>query len=263
MLNGMSEGGLSPELITIGLNTRFIGRHILHFLSLASTMDAARQAVGKGAPEGTVVLAERQTEGRGRLKRAWLSPPGCLTFSVILYPETSRMPFLVMVSALAVAEALESLAPVRTEIKWPNDVLIGDKKVCGILIESGTQEGRPSFAVIGIGLNVNVELAGCPEVSDTATSLSRETGSVFSGATVLRELLARLERWYDALLADKPVFDSWRSRLSTLGKQVRVKAGAGVYDGLAEDVAADGALMLRLADGRLLKMPAGDVTLKM
>ncbi len=258
----MPDDSLSPELIKRGLNTRYVGRNILYYPCLPSTMDAARQAALGGAPEGAVVLAGRQTAGRGRLKRAWLSPRGCLTFSLVLYPETPRLPFLVMASALAVAEAIETLAPLKTEIKWPNDVLIKGKKVSGILIDTGLKEGGPNYAVIGIGLNVNVNLADCPEIADIATSLSAETGRELSRAAVLRELCARFENWYEALREGAPVLAAWRGRLSTLGKHVRVKAGAEVYEGLAEDVASDGALMLRIADGSLLRMPAGDVTLR-
>jgi BirA family biotin operon repressor/biotin-[acetyl-CoA-carboxylase] ligase len=253
---------LSVERIKENLKTRFVGRSIVYYPRLESTMDTARQAAIDCAPEGTVILACEQTAGRGRLKRSWLSPRGCLTFSLILYPETRFLPFLVMASALAVADTVESVASLEAEIKWPNDVLVKGKKVSGILIETGIREGRPNFAVIGIGLNVNLDLADCPEISDTATSLAAETEKKLSREAVLLELLARLESRYEMLLNGEPVFETWRSLLVTLGKEVSVRAGTELYEGLAEDVAPDGALLLRMAGGHLLKMPAGDVTLR-
>jgi len=257
----MPENDLSPESLKQALSTRFIGRNLIYHARLTSTMDEGRQAAIVGAPEGTVILADEQTSGRGRLKRQWVSPRGCLTFSLILYPETRVLPFLIMVSALAVADTVEATAAVTAEIKWPNDVLVQGKKISGILIETGIREGSPSYAVIGIGLNVNLDPATFPEICATATSLSSETGRVLSRAVVLRELLTRLDYWYGALLDGKDVFAAWRRRLSTLGKNLCVKAGSVIYEGVAEDVAPDGALLLRAADGRLLKMPAGDVTL--
>jgi BirA family biotin operon repressor/biotin-[acetyl-CoA-carboxylase] ligase len=257
----MPQDTLSPELIKEGLHTRFIGRNMIFYPVLTSTMDAAREAAIKGATEGTLVIADEQTAGRGRLRRAWLSPTGCLTFSLILYPETRLLPFLVMASALAVADTVEAATAVKPDIKWPNDVLAGGKKISGILIETGICEGRSGYAVIGIGLNVNLDPAGCPGISDTATSLSMSAGKYFSRAAVLIELLARLESRYEELVTGAPVFETWRLRLSTLGKDVKVKTGNEIFEGRAEDVASDGALMLRLKNGLLLKLPAGDVTL--
>ena len=258
----MAENALSPEVIKRGLKTRFIGQNIVYHASLASTMDAARQAALEGVPEGTVILAEQQTAGRGRLARAWLSDEGCLTFSIVLYPDTRYLTYLVMVSCLAVADTVEWAASLKPEIKWPNDVLVRGRKISGILIETAIQERQPSHAVIGIGLNVNFEPSECPDIGETATSLSAETGRQFSRVAVLRELFARFEGWYDDLLSGESVFEAWRGRLVTLGKMVRVRTGKARYEGTAEDVAPDGALLLRQSDGGLLKMPAGDVILK-
>ena len=258
----MPEDDLSPELIKQGLGTRFVGRDIRYFPRLASTMDAGREAALDGAPEGTVILAGEQTAGRGRLKRSWLSPAGCLTFSVVLYPEERFLSFLVMAASLAVADTVELAGHVKAAIKWPNDVLVGDKKISGILVESGHGKDGTDYAVIGIGLNVNLNPAGCPEISDSATSLSMLTGRSLPRVKVMRQLLARIELWYGKLCRDEPVFAAWRGRLSTLGRHVRVQAGPAIYEGLAEDVAPDGELVLRLADGRVLKLPAGDVTLR-
>ncbi len=258
----MSGDSLSPEIIKEGLNTRFVGQRVVYYPRLSSTMDVARKAALIGAAEGTIILAGEQTAGRGRLKRAWLATEGSLTFSLILYPETRLLPFLVMVSVLAVADVVEAQAPLKTTIKWPNDILIDGKKVCGILMENGIKEGGPGYAVTGIGLNVNLDTEAYPDIAGIATSLSLAAGRRFSRADILRELCGRLEHWYQALKDGAPVFEVWRGRLTTLGQEVRVRAGAEVFQGVAEDVASDGALLLRQADGRLLKMPAGDVTLR-
>jgi BirA family biotin operon repressor/biotin-[acetyl-CoA-carboxylase] ligase len=252
---------ISPEIIKQGLSTSFIGQNILYHTRLASTMDTARQAALASAPEGTVVLAEEQKAGRGRLKRAWLSPAGCLTLSVVLYPEMRFLPFLVMVAALAVADTVEETG-LKAEIKWPNDILINGKKVSGILIETGIREGEPNYVVIGIGLNVNLNPVDCPEIRESATSLMAESGEKVARIPTLQTLLVRLEYWYQALLKSEPVFASWRRRLTTLGKTVQVLAGSVRYQGVAEGVAPDGALLLRLESGQLIKLPAGDVTLK-
>ena len=243
-------------------DTRFIGRRILYYPCLSSTMDAARQAALAGVVEGTIVLAGEQTAGRGRLERGWLSPQGCLAFSLILYPEAHFLSGLVMVAALAVAETVTFLSPVAAGIKWPNDVMLNGKKISGILVEAGQREDLRRYAVIGVGLNVNLDPVLYPEIGDSATSLSAEVGRELSTAVVLRILLARLERWYEAYIAGEPVIDAWRASLTTIGKEVQVLAGGVQYEGVAEDVALDGALLLRLNSGQLCKMAAGDVTLK-
>lgn len=255
------ENELSSESISYGLNTDFIGQHIQYFPRLNSTMDTARESALSGVSEGTMVLAKEQTAGRGRLGRRWISPRGCLTFSLILYPETGHLAGLVMVAALAVREAAMAFIPVVVEIKWPNDVLVGGKKICGILVETGRQVGGRHYAVVGIGLNVNLNMTAYPEL-EAATSLSAEAGRDLSYTEVMHLLLARFEYWYKALHNGGPVFENWRACLTTLGKEVRILAGGGCYEGIAEDVAQDGSLLLRLQDGQLMKMPVGDVTLK-
>jgi BirA family biotin operon repressor/biotin-[acetyl-CoA-carboxylase] ligase len=170
---------------------------------------------------------------------------------------------MVMTASLAVAETVEAVSELPAAIKWPNDVLINGKKVCGIIAETGKGQETPDFAVVGIGLNVNINMEACPEIKDIATSLSAEAGREFSRVEVLRQLLARFEYWYQGLDGAGRVFEAWRARLVTLGKRVTARAGSRLYEGLAEDVAPDGTLMLRLADDRILKLPAGDVSLRL
>jgi BirA family biotin operon repressor/biotin-[acetyl-CoA-carboxylase] ligase len=258
----MIKDSLSAAAITDGLATRFIGQEVIFYPALPSTNDAARQKAREGAKEGTVVIAGEQTAGRGRIKRRWLSPPGSVALSVVLYPPLDYLPSLIMVASLAVAESIEEVTGLRTQLKWPNDVLINDKKVCGILVESEVRGKRVDYAVIGIGLNVNVRMAELADIALLATSLSDELGREVSRRDIVQSLLAHAERLYLSLEKGDEVFKQWRDRLVTLGREVRVSSGEAVHEGVAESVAADGSLLLRRPDGSLLKIVAGDVTLR-
>ena len=258
----MRESSLSPAAITDNLGTRFIGRRVIYYPSLTSTNDVAKQEAQRGAREGTVVIAEEQTAGKGRIKRLWLSPKGSIALSIILYPNTAYLPFLIMVASLAVVHSIEKVTGLKSQIKWPNDVLINDKKVCGILIESGVRGNTVDYAIIGIGINVNLRLADFPEISSVATSLSQELGRNISRLDMIRCLLAETERLYLTLPSGDSVYREWRDNLVTLGKKVQVRSGETIYKGTAESVASDGSLFLRQSDGSLIKIVAGDVTLR-
>jgi BirA family biotin operon repressor/biotin-[acetyl-CoA-carboxylase] ligase len=198
----------------------------------------------------------------GRKKRLWLSPKGSIALSIILYPNTAYLPFLIMVASLAVVHSIEKVTGLKSQIKWPNDVLINDKKVCGILIESGVRGNTVDYAIIGIGINVNLRLADFPEISSVASSLSQELGRNISWLDMIRCLLAETERLYLTLPSGDSVYREWRDNLVTLGKKVQVRSGETIYKGTAESVASDGSLFLRQSDGSLIKIVAGDVTLR-
>lgn len=258
----MTEDILSPDSITHGLATKFVGQRVLYYPSVSSTMDAARQAARQGAAAGTVVIAEQQAAGKGRMKRAWLTPPGNIALSIILYPGLAHLPYLVMLASLAVAHSVEAVTGLPTQIKWPNDVLIRGKKVCGILLESDVRGSTVGYAIIGIGINVNLRAADYPDISDTATSLTDESGRAVSRLAVVRRLLVEVERLYLTLSKPGPVYEEWRSRLVTLGRRVQVKSGETVLEGIAETVDSDGSLLLRHPEGGLSRIVAGDVTLR-
>jgi len=166
-----------------------------------------------------------------------------------------------MLASLAVVHSIEAVTGLRSQVKWPNDVLINGRKVCGILIESSVRGNIVDYAIIGIGVNVNLRLSDFPEILSTATSLSAELGRDVSRLRVIRRLLAEVERLYLALQAGGPIYEEWRDSLVTLGRRVRVKSGKIVYEGVAESVARDGSLLLRHSNGNLSKIVAGDVTL--
>jgi BirA family biotin operon repressor/biotin-[acetyl-CoA-carboxylase] ligase len=258
----MVEDSLSPAAITDGLATRFIGQEVSYYPSLPSTNDVAKRRARRGAKEGTVIIAEEQTAGRGRIKRRWLSPRGSIALSIIIYPPLEYLPCLIMVASLAVAGSIEQVTGLKAQLKWPNDVLVGSKKVCGILVESDVRGNKVDYAVIGIGLNVNLKLSDFPQIAPFATSLSQELGMAISRREMVQSLLAQAEKLYLALPAGDSVFKQWRDRLVTLGKEVQVSSGEATYEGTAESVASDGSLLLRQPDGNLLKIVAGDVTLR-
>jgi BirA family biotin operon repressor/biotin-[acetyl-CoA-carboxylase] ligase len=252
----------SSKTLGDALTTRFVGRRLEYRAVLGSTQDLARRLAQAGAAEGTVVLAGRQTAGRGRLGRSFISPRGGLYFTVVLRPAPEHLRPLPIIAALAVARGLERVAGLRTALKWPNDVLVGGRKVCGILVESELMGQAVSYALVGIGLNVNADMAAYPEIAAIATSAAVEAGCPVSREALAAVVLSELEALYLAAQAGRWVQDEWRARLETLGRQVRVTFGQTVEEGLAEDVDGDGSLILRRADGSRVTIVAGDVTLR-
>ena len=223
-------------------------------------MDEAKRRALSGAAGDTVVIAGKQTAGRGRLERTWLSPKGGIYLSIILNPEINKFSYLIMVASLAVAHAIKSVTGLQSSIKWPNDVLIKGRKVCGILVEGGHRGDMASYAIVGIGINANVSAAELGGVALPATSLADELGREVSRLQLIRELLVEFERLYFSLPSEA-VFREWRCSLVTLGREVCARSGDRVYQGIAQDVAGDGSLVLRTKDGGLLRLAAGDVTL--
>jgi len=256
------EEKITEASIARDLNTSFIGKRIIYRLKIHSTMDVARREALEGVTEGTMVIAGEQTAGKGRIGRFWSSPKGCIALSIILYPKPAYLPSLIMVSSLAVIHTIKCVTGLRSQIKWPNDVLINGKKVCGILIESGVQGSESNYAIVGIGINVNLEATCLDEVSLTATSLSDELGSQVSRLEIVRKLLREIERLYLSAQDGEAVYQEWRQNLETLGRSVSAKSGDDVYEGIAESVEKDGSLILRLRDDSLKRIVAGDVTLK-
>lgn len=259
----MSEDSLSADSITRGLATRFIGQRVLYYPRLNSTMETARQEAQRGAPEGTVVIADEQTMGRGRRGRAWLTPRGNIALSLVLYPRLADLPSLIMLASLAVVHSLKAVTGLKSQIKWPNDVQISGRKVCGILIETDVWKYKVNYAIIGIGLNVNLRLGDFPpEIQSLAASLSEELGREVPRLSVIRTLLVEIEKQYLTLKASGSLYEEWRKNLVTLGQRVRVKSAESMYEGVAESVDRDGSLLLRGARGQLTRIVAGDVTLR-
>ena len=252
----------SSKALREGLTTRFLGRRLEYRRVLGSTQDLARRLARSGAHEGTVVLAGQQTAGRGRLARSFISPRGGLYFTVLLRPALEYLRALPIIAALAVARGLEHIAGLSTALKWPNDVLVGGRKVCGILVESELTGGAVDYVLVGIGINVNADMAVYRDIAAVATSVAAEAGREVSREALAAAVLNELEELYLAAQAGERVQDEWRARLETLGRQVRVAWGETVEEGLAEDVDVDGSLILRRLDGGRITIAAGDVTLR-
>ncbi len=246
-----------------GLYTRVVGRRILSFEELASTMDEALKEALAGTEEGTVVLAGRQTAGRGRFQRPWVSEPGNLLLSVVLYPSMAEMPFLSMMAGLAVARTVQRETGLQPSIKWPNDVLLGGRKVCGLLVEDALEGDVVRYALVGIGLNVALAPEKYPEIAEIATSLNREKGTEVDVSSVLRTLLHELDAIYVEMKEGRTPVLEWRGFLETLGRRVEVMWGDEVVTGYAEGVDEMGHLLLRRDDGSLAELSAGEVTFQM
>jgi len=257
----MLEESLPVESITGNLETRFIGQRVIYYPRVTSTNELAKQEAQRGAADGTVVIADEQTAGKGRLKRVWLSPKGSVALSIILYPSVVYLSSLIMVASLAVVHSIGAVTGLKPQLKWPNDVLVNGRKVCGILIENSVRGNIVNYAIIGIGVNVNLRLSDFPEILPTATSLSDELGRDVLRLELIRRLLVEIEKLYLALPTGGSIYQEWRDNLITLGKRVHIKSGKTDYEGIAESVAVDGSLLLRHPDGSLTKIVAGDVTL--
>jgi BirA family transcriptional regulator, biotin operon repressor / biotin---[acetyl-CoA-carboxylase] ligase len=246
-----------------GLDTGFVGRSAVFLRETGSTNDVARGLAREGAPEGTLVLAEHQTAGRGRLSRRWHAPPGSsLLLSLIFRPPLApaHIQQLTMVCGLAVLDAIAASTGLQAGLKWPNDVLVHGSKVGGILTEVELRGEQVEHAIVGVGLNVNLDRAQLPrDLPGPASSLSSELGRPVDRLSLLQSLLQAVEVRYVALCAGESPHQAWAEALTTLGQRVVVEQGEERLEGVAEDVEANGALLLRLADGRQRSILAGDV----
>ena len=244
-----------------GLYTRIVGRRIMFFQNLSSTMDEADRHGANRVADGTVVVAETQQASRGRFGRTWVSQPGNLYFSVVFYPTLKALPLLSPLAGVAVVRAIAKTTGLRPRIKWPNDVLIDGKKVAGILVESVISGEEVRYAVLGIGVNVALDPKALGELSATATSLNAAAAREVPRDDLLRRLLQELDGLYLALTKGGSPIGEWRGLLDTLGRRITASAGRESPTGIAEGVDDLGNLQLRLDDGRLVTLTTGDVTL--
>ncbi len=248
--------------------TRVVGRDIQVFEQTTSTNDVIEKLARDGVKEGAVVFAESQTRGRGRLGRKWISPTRKgLWFSVLLRPsvnpqETTQ---LTVASATALRRAIKTVTGLSAEIKWPNDLLLGGKKVAGILTEMSAEVDRVRHIILGIGVDVNQDANEFPaELRGIATSLKIEAGEAISRAGLATEMLRELDADYTRIGAGKfpQLADEWEAGCATIGKNVSVQMGARLIRGRAEALDDDGALLVRTEHGHLERVIGGDVTLE-
>ncbi len=243
------------------LNTKFIGKFIHYFDYLSSTNDLAMQLGMQNAPSGTLVVAESQTKGRGRLGRSWFSPKyKGIYFSLLLRPAIlpEYSPVLTILIAVSMAEAVKEITGLDIQIKWPNDLFLNNKKLGGILTEMNAEADKINFMVMGVGLNVNNDKKS---LVSGATSLKEHTHESLSRPLLLQEILRRIEKNYGLWEQKGPhlIIDKWRQLSFTLGKRVKVYCQNKHIEGTAADIDKDGGLLIRKDSGILAKVMAGDV----
>jgi len=252
------------------VTTNILGRNLKFYHEVDSTSNVLKKLAADNAPEGTVVISDIQTAGRGRRGRTWMSAPGLgIWMSVLLKPNLhpSQVQTLTLASSVAVIRALESLDIEIPGIKWPNDILIGGKKVCGILTELSAEAEKVEWVVIGIGLNVNHDHDDFPnDIKDIATSLrlSGRTQEPFNRSEIAAGIINELEAVYMEFLEKGPgwVAEEWKKRNVTLGKRVELVSQTGVTEAEAVDITPDGRLIVRYDDGRNGEVLSGEISLR-
>jgi BirA family biotin operon repressor/biotin-[acetyl-CoA-carboxylase] ligase len=255
------------EKIMSLLETEYVGREIHYFQKLSSTNTVAKEQAEKGAKEGTTIVAEVQTQGRGRLSRPWVSPKGGVWLSIILRPKVKAEDALkiTLTTAVAVAKTLRSLYGWKAEIKWPNDVLIRKKKVCGILTEASLNGKTVNFLVVGIGLNANFALKSLSEnLQKTATTLKEVLKKNVDIEKLICTLLKEFEDCYKLFKEGKFVklLSEWCQMAGFLGKKVEITSFMERWVGKAVDIDENGALIVELENGERKKVLSGDVTIQ-
>lgn len=259
---------ISGNEIQLGLKTEFMGRHI-HFEDVVpSTQKIAHSLAGNGAEEGTIVVADQQTSGRGRLARAWYSPKQTgIWMSLILRPKIpiNKTPQLTLLTAVALIQAIEEVTGLTPEIKWPNDILINGKKIVGILTELQAEADRVHSVIIGIGMNVNHALDQFPEeLQSVATSIAIETGKPSDRAEVIQAILRKFEKLYTSYLIHGflPVKLLWESYAISLNKNLIARTLHGAIRGRAVGIDDEGVLLLETAEGKIEKIYSADIEIQ-
>ncbi len=254
---------LIPSEVKLGLRTKVLGQEVISYAKLDSTNDLAYELAAKGAREGTLILAEEQMKGKGRLGRNWVSPPKSgIYMSVVLRPKMppNEISRITLLAAVSVAKAIRRLSGLEAMITWPNDILINRKKVCGILTEMRAEQDTIDFIVVGIGINVNTPVKGLPK---GATSIKEETHDAVSRVELTRAVLEALEENYARLKKEgfDPIMEEWKALSEMLGSRIKVTLPNRTFECQARDIDRDGALIVRLDSGVLERVSSGDVVM--
>jgi BirA family biotin operon repressor/biotin-[acetyl-CoA-carboxylase] ligase len=258
-------GTLLPAEVQDGLRTRHLGRLIQYHDQAVTTQTIARTAADQDAPHGTLVIAESQSGGRGRLSRPYACPPGGIWCTLIIRPPVPPplTPLFSLAAGVAVARAVRAnIAGLPVLLKWPNDVLIRDRKVAGILTEMAGEEQTVHYLLVGAGINVNFAAEVLPpEVRPTATTMQTELGRPLDRRVILQAYLEHFERLYDAVCDGRgqEILAAWREFPNTIGRMVSASTWHGVVEGRAAGLDDDGALLLELADGRTERLTAAEI----
>lgn len=248
------------EEVTVGLDTKVVGRELYYFKTISSTNLFAKQLIKEGVKEGAVVVADIQVSGRGRKKRMWFSPEGGLWFSLILFPAIPphRGMMLTMAASVSVVHAIREITGLSPEIKWPNDILIKGRKVCGVLTELDAEMDRINYSIVGIGVNVNNKLD--EGLYGKATTLLEEFGSQVSRVKLLRSILKSFDENYMRLVEGDYGFirDKWVSLSNIVGREIRVSDDNKTIPGVVSGIDEDGCLVLKTDTG-IQRIWSGDV----
>jgi len=258
---------LLPQEIQRGLSTKYIGKEIYYFPELKSTNIMAKEKAlhrAEGINEGTLIIAERQSAGKGRLGREWFSPTGGIWFSIILYPQLSPsyISRITLMTAVALVKAIKICTQIKSQIKWPNDILVNEKKVCGILTEMSAELDIINWVVVGIGVNVNIKQQEFPEdIRERTTSLKEVLGKKVLRVKLAQVFLQEFEKYYEILKRREFSFilKEWKLYSYTLGKKIRVNMGERIITGETMDINESGALILKKEDGELIEIISGTI----
>ncbi len=245
----------SPDVL-LGCEFPELEKKLHHFATIGSTMDTARELIESGVEEGTIVVAECQSSGRGRLGREWFSPQGGIYFTLILKPRIAPAyaPRLNLMASVAVAKTLRRLLGLDARLKWPNDVLIEGRKVCGILAEMGAEMDAVKYVNIGVGINANFSIA---RYGTKVASLKDLKGQKISRRDFFKAVVKEILR-QQSLLTEGALLEEWRNLSATLNREVRIEATGGEIAGRAVDINSNGALIIKGEDGSLRTAIAGD-----
>ncbi len=260
-----------PDILTQSeileeLNTQIIGRTIINYEELGSTNDEAKHLARKGAAEGTLIISEKQNSGKGRLGKTWSAPAGTgIWMSLVLRPPILpiQASTLTLIAGLSVCEAVERETGLESKIKWPNDVVINGKKICGILTEMSAELEQVKYIVLGIGINVNTE--SLPEDLTHATSLYLEGKKKYLRKNILKQVLEQFERDYDIYLKSpslKCFLERYEKKCITLNKQVKVLTPTENYTAYAKAITEDGSLKVVTEEGEEKVVFAGEVSVR-
>ena len=257
----------NEELLKEKLADKLIGHKLYYFPEIGSTNDEAFRLGMAGATEGTVVIADSQTKGRGRMQRIWHSPVGSNIYtSLILRPHLTpaAAPQISLVAGVAVAELLDQYCPGQIELKWPNDLLVNGKKICGILAQMKTVAEDVDFVVVGLGINVNIRDNQFPaEIREIATSLSSETGREVSREDLIISLYENFAKWYKKLLQNgfAAIKEKWLNMAPMIGQNVKITHFNETVTGKAIGIDDTGSLILFTVQGERIVINAGDATI--
>lgn len=248
-----------------GLKTEQIGQHAIFYEEVTSTQDIARQLILRGVPDGTLIVSDRQTKGRGRLERKWHSQSRKgIWASFVIRPDlpAHKLPQFTLLTAVAICQALEEVTGIVPEIKWPNDILVKGKKLCGILTELVQIKGETPALIIGFGINVRHRHEDFPpELAEKATSLLLITEKDWEHHALLQTICARFEKLYRLLVTDgfSPIKTLWESYCGSLGKTITAQTLTGTYTGEVLGIDHEGVLLIKLADGRIERLYSADI----